>query len=339
MLQGLLTRQTPVTTSRDREAQHFLHPLDDVEQGVLIPTGNVPCNGSCQRDCVATDCVRQARPKEVLRPSFAQPVGEVEHLAVKTLRIRLLGDFALLANDTTITSLDVPRLQSLLAYLALHRGLPQARSRIAYTLWPDSTDGQAHTNLRNLLFKLRMTLPEVYTFLVVERQTLCWQPDAHFRLDVIEFEAAIARAEQALCMQDEVTERQALEQAMQLYQGDLLPSCYDEWIQAERDRLQQSYQGALERLIELLEQAGNYAGAIRVAQRLLRLDPLQEATYRHLMRLYAARGDRGAISRTYQTCAAVLKCELAVQPALATRKTYEQLMRAEDEPAMTRNVS
>jgi chemotaxis signal transduction protein len=43
----------------------------------LIPTGNVPSNGSCQRDCVATDCVRQARPKEVLRPSKAQPVGEV----------------------------------------------------------------------------------------------------------------------------------------------------------------------------------------------------------------------------------------------------------------------
>ncbi len=35
----------------------------------LIPTGNVPCNGSCQRDCVATDCVRQARPKAVLRAS------------------------------------------------------------------------------------------------------------------------------------------------------------------------------------------------------------------------------------------------------------------------------
>lgn len=147
----------------------------------------------------------------------------------------------------------------------------------------------------------------------------------------LEFEAAIAQAEQALCMQDKATERQALEQAVQLYQGDLLPSCYNEWIQAERDRLQQSYQGALERLIELLEQAGNYAGAIRVAQRLLRLDPLQEATYRHLMRLYAARGDRGALARTYQTCASVLKRELAIEPGLTTRTTYQRLMHAEDE--------
>jgi DNA-binding SARP family transcriptional activator len=253
-----------------------------------------------------------------------------QHLAVNSLRIRLLGDFALLANDLPITNLDMPRLQSLLAYLALHRGVPQSRSRIAYTLWPASTDGQAHTNLRNLLFKLRLALPEVDAFLTVERQTLCWHTNALLGLDVQDFEGALAQAEQARCRQDPATERQALEQAIQYYQGNLLPDCYDEWIQDDRDRLQQLYQGALERLSELLEQTGNYAGAIRMAQRLLRLDSLHETTYCRLMRLHAAKGDRGAVLRTYQSCAAVLKRELAIEPGLTTRKTYAQLMRAED---------
>ena len=220
MVQGLLTRQAPVTTSRDREAHYCMHLLDD------------------------TTDVEQC-------------------LAVETLHIRLLGEFALLANDLPGSLLDVPRLQSLLAYLALHRGVPQSRSHIAYTLWPDSTDAQAHTNLRNLLFKLRMTLPEVESFLLVEHRTLGFQPDAHIRLDVQDFEGAIVRAEHARRMQDAPAEQQALEEAVQLYQDDLLPSCYDEWIVAERDRLQQAYLGALERLIELLEHAGNYAGAIR----------------------------------------------------------------------------
>ena len=257
--------------------------------------------------------------------------GDVQHyLAVKTLHICLLGDFVLLANNIPINSLDVPRLQSLLAYLALHRGVPQARSRIAYLLWPDSTDAQAHTNLRNLLFKLRLSLPEIDTFLVVERQTLCFQPDVLWSLDVQDFERAVAQAEQARRMQDMAAERQASEEAVKLYQGDLLPSCYDEWIQAERDRLQQMYLGVLERLIELLELGGKYAGAIRVAQRLLGLDPLQEATYRHLMRLHAARGDRGAVLRTYQACATVLQRELAIEPGPTTRKTYQRLMHAVD---------
>lgn len=99
--------------------------------------------------------------------------------------------------------------------------------------------------------------------------------------------------------------------------------------------MQQLYQGALEHLLELQEQAGNYTGAIRIAQRLLRLDPLQEAIYRHLMRLCAARGDRASIVRTYQICVTVLKRELGIEPGLATRKTCERLMRAADELAVT----
>lgn len=265
---------------------------------------------------------------------FLYPLNEThdagQYSAVKNFRMRLLGDFVLLLNDTPVSGLDVPRLRSLLAYLALHRGLPQARSRIAYTLWPDSTDAQAHTNLRNLLFKLRMTLPEVENFLVVERQTLCWQSNASCDLDVVDFEQAIVLAEQARSLQDATTERQALEKAARCYLGDLLPACYDEWIGGERERLQQIYQGVLERLIELLGQEGNIAEAIRMAQRLLRIDPLQEAAYRCLMRLHAARNDRSAVSRAYQTCAAVLKRELGIEPGLTTRKTFECLMLAEE---------
>lgn len=126
------------------------------------------------------------------------------------------------------------------------------------------------------------------------------------------------------------SQRQALEEAVRLYQGDLLPGCHEDWISDERERLQQLYKGALERLIGLLEQEGNLTAAIRVSQRLLRCDPLQESAYQRLMRFYAARGDRGAIARTYQTCAAVLRRELSVEPDSATRKVYERLMRAND---------
>jgi DNA-binding SARP family transcriptional activator len=258
------------------------------------------------------------------------PVDDVkQNIAVKTFHMRLLGDFLLLANDTPISSLDVPRLQSLLTYLVLHQGQPQARSRLAFLLWPDSTDAQAHTNLRNLLYKLRTNLPEVDTFLIIKRQTLRWQPDARFHLDVTDFEHAIAQAEQARGIQDLTAERQALEKAVKLYQGDLLPSCYDDWIGDERDRLQQAFLEALKRLIKLQEQERNYAEAVRLAQRLLRYDNLHEATYCHLMRLHAARGDRGAVLRTYQTCVAVLKRELAAEPASTTRRAYEQSIRAQ----------
>ena len=88
-----------------------------------------------------------------------------------TLRIHLLGDFLLLADEIPVTSIDLPRLQSLLAYLLLHYNVPQARSHLAYLLWPDSTDAQAHTNLRNLVHKLRQALPNADAFLVQTHAT------------------------------------------------------------------------------------------------------------------------------------------------------------------------
>ena len=119
---------------------------------------------------------------------------------ISTLHIYLLGDFLLLSGEAPVTSVDLPRLQSLLAYLLLHRNAPQARAHLAYLLWPDSTDAQAHTNLRNLVHKLRQALPHAGAYLQIARQTLSWQPNAGqtaWTLDVQDFEEALAQADKA----------------------------------------------------------------------------------------------------------------------------------------------
>jgi DNA-binding SARP family transcriptional activator len=97
---------------------------------------------------------------------------------VPTLHIHLLGDSRLISDDTPVTSIDVPRLQSLLAYLALHASASQSRTQLAYLLWPDSTDAQAHANLRTLVHRLRQTLPHADAFLYADRHVLHWQPNA-----------------------------------------------------------------------------------------------------------------------------------------------------------------
>jgi DNA-binding SARP family transcriptional activator len=242
------------------------------------------------------------------------------------LHLQLLGSFQLTCGDTSITSIDTPRLQSLLAYLVLHAGVPQSRTRLAALLWPDSTEEQAHTNLRNLLCKLRKMVPNADEFLRVDRHTLLWRNDGSWALDVLDFERAVAREEQAEREGDPIALRLALEQARELYQGELLPDCYDEWVLPERERFAQLFLDVLERLLHLREQEGDYLGAIRMAQRLLREDCLHEVTYRHLMRLYAKSGNRTAAIRTYHTCAAVLERELGVGPASVTRQVYEQLV-------------
>ena len=256
-----------------------------------------------------------------------------------TLHIRLFGDFLLTFNDHPIPGIDIPRLQSLLAYLLLHRDAPQSRAHLAYTLWPDSTDAQAHTNLRNLIHKLRQVLPNADTFLEVNRQTLQWRTasaistsdvmPSNVTVDVLDFVDALTEAETALQQKHLREARKAFIRAVELYRGDLLPSCYDEWIISERDHFRQKVLKALDALIDLQEQERNYAAAISSAQHLMRADPLHEATYRRLMTFYAANGDRAAALRTYHTCSTILERELGVQPSRTTRELYEGLLKTE----------
>ncbi len=247
---------------------------------------------------------------------------------VPTLHIHLLGDFRLVYDDTPVTSIDVPRLQSLLAYLALHASTPQSRMQLAYLLWPDSTDVQARANLRTLVHRLRQTLPHADVFLYADRHALQWQSRAPWTLDVLDFERAFTRANEAEQANDLLVMRQALEEVVALYRGDLLPGCYDEWLIPERDRLRQVFLEALERLIVVQEGERDYRAAVRSAQRLLQHDPLHETTYRHLMRLYAVLDDQASAVRTYHTCVTVLERELATEPSWATREVYERLVQA-----------
>jgi DNA-binding SARP family transcriptional activator len=254
----------------------------------------------------------------------------------RNLEIHLLGDFRLTYAGDPVDAIDTPRLQSLLAYLLLHRGAPQSRRRIAFLFWPDSTEGQALTNLRNLLFRLRRGLPEADRFLEVDRKTLRWVEDAPFELDVAAFERALEDAETAAASEaDGSGERESLERAVELYTGDLLPSCYDDWIDTDRQRLRQAYRGALMRLVDVLEDRQDYQGAIGVAERLVRHDPVREVSYRRLMELRAAIGDRAGALRTYHRCTSVLEEELGVEPSAATRDVYERLLAAEETPRIS----
>jgi DNA-binding SARP family transcriptional activator len=250
---------------------------------------------------------------------------------IPTLHIQLLDGFQLVSGDTPMTTITIPRLQSLLAYLVLHRTVPQDRSHLAFLLWPDSTETQAHTNLRKLLYQLRQAFPDADHFLHANNHNLQWRPvsaEVSWTLDVQNFEQALNQATQAEQAQDTSAQWQALEQMRHLYRGDLLPGCYDEWILPDRDRLHQAFLVATERLIALLEQECDYAAAITAARQLLRHDPLHETSYRQLMRLYALRSDRAAALHVYHTCVTALERELGTQPGEATRMLYESLLQS-----------
>jgi DNA-binding SARP family transcriptional activator/predicted ATPase len=253
-------------------------------------------------------------------------------------RIQMLGGLRLTHRERVVTTVNTNRLQALLAYLALDTGVLQSREHLAFVFWPDSTESQARTNLRQLLHHLRSALPDGGKFLETDSQNILWRPTSEFAIDVAEFERAASRAEEAASGGDIAGSRKELEEAARLYGGDFMPSLYDEWAEVERKRLRQKYSIVLERLIVLFERAGELPLAIQYAERLLSLDPCCETTYQVLMQLHALKGDRAAALLVYHHCVTTLQRELDTEPGPATRKLRDQVTRQDLMPPAHPNL-
>src|SRR5512138_2573657 len=92
--------------------------------------------------------------------------------------------------DENPVATDRRKAIALLAYLAVNgiEYLRQKYSResLSTLLWPDYEQSKAFTNLRRTIWEIHQTLGEGW--LIAERETLCWNDEASFDLDVARFE-------------------------------------------------------------------------------------------------------------------------------------------------------
>src|SRR4029434_7400330 len=226
------------------------------------------------------------------------------------LEVRLLGAVEIILDGRRLRAFNSLRLQRFLALIAL-RSDPQHRSRLAFELWPDSDEPQARTNLRKLLHEFRHSLPDIGAFVEIDNETVWWIPTGPSAVDVLRFREAMAAGD--------------FELAARLYSGDLLPACYDDWVLGERAKLRTEAYGALVRLTEEAAARDDHKDTIRHAQRLIDLEPTDEAAVRLQMGAHLALGDRAAALRAYHRCAEALERDLAVPPGEAIGAMYRQV--------------
>jgi len=255
--------------------------------------------------------------------------------AAHGLHIHLLDGFLLTFNGEPIRAFSNTRLQRLLAFLILNSDTPQSRQHLAALFWPDSSESQARTNLRNALHLLRTHLPLVEACIHSDNKSVTWRADAPAHVDLLEFDA---RYQEAIRATDSELAQIAFADAVAHYRGELLPDCYEDWILPLREEWQQRYYQALQHLAHRLEQQRKYVDAIEIAQKMMQIDPLQEGSYALLMSLQAARGDRAAALRTYHTCQTVLIDELGVEPGPATQSIYERLLNLDPDEVQTETL-
>jgi DNA-binding SARP family transcriptional activator len=235
----------------------------------------------------------------------------------------MFAEFQVMAGATTITSLLRPRARLLLAYLLLHRQRPLPRERIAFTLWPGSSEKAALGTLRRALSELRASLPADATWITDTPAGLRWNTAGPFWLDVEAFERFVGQAAPL-----------SLHDAIALYTGDLLAEWGDEWVLAARERLRQMQFNSLRQLVSHHRALGEIETALALARQALALDPLSEVAYRDLIRLHYDTGDRAAALAEYERLRALLHEELGVEPMAETEVLRVAIIRGVPTPVI-----
>jgi DNA-binding SARP family transcriptional activator len=245
---------------------------------------------------------------------------------VSSLRFRLFGKFSAQLNGERLEGLEASKDQELLSYLLIHSGRQHARESLATLLWSDTSTEKSKKYLRQSLWHLHVALNSNESeVLVVDHDWLSLNPRVNLWTDVAEFERAYSAAEGTPGRQLDSETAASLKNAVRLYQDDLLPGSYQDWILFERERLQNMYLLMLDKLIGYLQYHGEHEVAQGYAATILRFDPARERTHRQLMHLYSLAGDRTSACRQYERCVQALKQELGVKPERKTIELYDRI--------------
>jgi DNA-binding SARP family transcriptional activator len=211
--------------------------------------------------------------------------------------LHLLGSWALLIKGVPAQASSPA--QKMLALLAL-RG-PASRAAVAGTLWPEVAETVAFGRLRTVLWRLA---------------GIRWVVDS--RLGDLLLAASVSVDVHR--MYDSA--RRVLGGAWdargpEVFEKDLLPQWYDDWLIIDRERIRQTRLHALETLSALLLAQGRHAKAVDAALAAVRADPLRESAHRAVIQAHLAEGNVSEAIRQFRACRSVLRLELGVEPTPA----------------------
>ncbi len=237
---------------------------------------------------------------------------------MKSLSIWLLGTPRVVV-DGAPWSVDTRKATGLLAFLAV-TGHAHSRAVVASLLWPDAPTDQSRNTLRRTLSTLRAALGDGRV--VSDRDSIALDLEGAW-FDLAAFRRVAG---------DPAADLAALIEAGELHRDDLLAGfalrdspAFDDWQRDLADAIRRERAALLDRVVDLLTDAGRFDDGVALARQRLGLDPLHEPTHRRLIELYGAAGRRGDAIAQYRECVRVLDRELAVAPLGATTAAYDAI--------------
>lgn len=237
-------------------------------------------------------------------------------MASGVVRIALFGQARVVSEDGSREYLLPRKTLNVLGYLVLNSKRPPTRDAVAFALFPDEDEDKARGSLRRNLSYLLSALPSTEggePYVNADTERVAWNPSAPAHVDVFAFERAIAEGRD--------------DDALAEYAGVLLPTLYDEWTTADRERLREAANDALARTIARDRSLRRFDAATVSARRLLEDDPWREDIVRQLMSIRYEAGDRAGALAVFAQFAAQMNDEMHAEPMVETTAVRDAILR------------
>lgn len=137
------------------------------------------------------------------------------------MRIQLFGTFRIWHHSQVLEGLTSQRAQELLSYILLYRDRPHHREMLAGKLWGECSTQQTQKWLRQALWQIHTALNAITNrpLLICNQDTIQLNPDVHIHLDVASLETTLRDIRQTKVVHFDLTTVQALQTAINCYQG------------------------------------------------------------------------------------------------------------------------
>lgn len=240
--------------------------------------------------------------------------------------ISCLGPFQFHVNGVLIDNWRSNKARSLFQYMVNHRGRPIPRDTLIQALWPNPNAIAAGTSLKVAVHSLRQTLGQAavdQTHLAILAHDCGYQLNAsHLWNDVEEFDRCYALGRSFETQGSMGRALVLYSRAADLYRGDFLEECTDDWPMFRREALKDQYLFVLTCLAKAAASGGDYQSGIVRCQQLLTKDRCREDAYRLLMICHSRLGQRSRVRTWYELCVQTLRTELDCGPESETERVY-----------------
>lgn len=229
--------------------------------------------------------------------------------------ITLLGGLQLFHNHQELKAFQHRKVGVLLAYLAYYQDRRHERDDLVRLLWPDGALDAGRNSLNVALSRLRKHLDDPR--LLGSDRYQVWLSTEHLSTDVAKLQVALKQAR--LLVAEPPRQTTALEAALALFTGSLLPGFNEPWVTVERQYLTEEHLRLLEQLAQRRADDRAWDKAIEYARRALLLDPYREASHQLLLRLYRDSGQPQLARSHYDDLLKRFQEELHTLPSPETR--------------------